>query len=106
MQLLVSLMTSLGGYMIATTALLSMTVLTLMTEFWWIEVVYRRFPMLALDHRQARGGDGEDAPRGRGGWVGWLEREKADWAEFARLPIFFSECIYLNLAMGKRDSGD
>nr|XP_019044413.1 solute carrier family 40 (iron-regulated transporter), member 1 [Kwoniella bestiolae CBS 10118]OCF23343.1 solute carrier family 40 (iron-regulated transporter), member 1 [Kwoniella bestiolae CBS 10118] len=106
--LLVSLLTSTGGYPLATIVLLGMSLVTLATEYWWIQVVYNHFPV--LERRASHTGhDGEEQgllqesenddhePLGdtqgsvtpRGIW-GKLEREKQDWLEFIRLPIFFS----------------
>lgn len=94
--MLVSLLTATVGYTITSTILLSLALITLVSEFWWIEVVYRRFPVLTSN--QARQTDDESSPvatlssseaRSRGA-VGWFERERKDWAEFIRLPIFFS----------------
>lgn len=93
-QLLVSVLTTLGGYIMATVILLCLAAVTLVTEFWWIEAVYRHFPILASDSSStvAPTSEGLSPPTSgsQPGVVAWLKREKADWAEFARLPIFYS----------------
>lgn len=76
--------------MATTIVLLSAAVLTLMTEFLWIEVVYRKFPVLATPRNRAEAS--RETSRGQG-VVRWLKGEKEDWVEFSRLPIFFSKSI-------------
>jgi hypothetical protein len=76
---------------------------TLLTEFWWIQIVYNCFPVLAQERikEQSRGNDTNDldrittAPlRASPGPLEkakrWAKRERADWADFASLPIFYS----------------
>jgi hypothetical protein len=69
--------------------LLSIAVLTLVTEFIWIEVVYRNFPVLSDD--TSRHQLSSTARSNGTGVVRWIKREKEDWLEFSRLPIFFSQ---------------
>ncbi|KAK1925025.1 Ferroporti-1 [Papiliotrema laurentii] len=88
--LFVSLLTTWRGYSFASLVLLCMALLSFAAEFWWIEVVYKRFPVLHdqfrhRDHEQREAGGAE-----RRNWRGWLEMEIKDWIEFARLPIFCS----------------
>lgn len=80
------------GYPTTTIVLLSAILLTMLTEFWWIEIVYRCFPDLATE-RVRKPAEVESETRGHGvqSALQWLRREKADWLEFSRLPIFFSE---------------
>jgi hypothetical protein len=94
-QLFVSLLTTWRGYSFASLVLLCMALLSFAAEFWWIEVVYKRFPVLHdqfrhRDHEQREAGGAE-----RRNWRGWLEMEIKDWIEFARLPIFCSESLHL-----------
>ncbi|WWC64337.1 uncharacterized protein I303_106947 [Kwoniella dejecticola CBS 10117] len=109
--LMVSLLTSLGGYPLATGVLLGFSVLTCGTEYIWIKVVYNHFPVLGhkkesfADDQEEIGlletgregeesvGDGGRTQSIRGGSRSLVERlqsEKQDWMEFIRLPIFFS----------------
>jgi iron-regulated transporter 1 len=80
-------LTTTTGYITTTILLLSAALVTLITEFLWIEVVYRKFPVLAIPRdreaasRQSTAGNGV---------MRWFKREKEDWIEFSRLPIFFS----------------
>lgn len=75
--------------------------MTAVVEYLWIQVVYTRFPILAIpDNSMVNENDGYvevgeivDADR-----VGikenlfiWAKTEMSDWSEFARLPIFCSE---------------
>ncbi|WWD03413.1 hypothetical protein V865_001465 [Kwoniella europaea PYCC6329] len=106
--LLVSLVTSTGGYPLATVLLLAMSAVTLVTEYWWIQVVYNHFPVLDRetahfshdqeelrlleednDVRDSTVQDTESST-GTGGIWKKLEMEKQSWLEFIRLPIFFS----------------
>ncbi|WVQ93477.1 hypothetical protein IAU59_000551 [Kwoniella sp. CBS 9459] len=124
--LVVSLMTSLGGYPAATGVLLGLSGLTSVTEYLWIKVVYDHFPILdrkkkapasatasASDQTEEIGlleradqeededralthagveiqDDDEDHQRAPATIRERLRREKRDWLEFIRLPIFFS----------------
>jgi iron-regulated transporter 1 len=76
---------------------------TAIAEYLWIQVVYSRFPILAshsgsvlaerasVDAEMTVGC--ENPARSLNGRVAsWLGMERADWAEFAKLPIFCSEC--------------
>jgi hypothetical protein len=106
MQLFVSLLTTTTSYLTTTTILLAISLLTLITEFYWIKVVYERFPILRAEADDKAAGlqrEGNEEmyirpetrvprrPQGWGGVVEWIQREKSDWTEFARLPIFCSE---------------
>ncbi|WVF65846.1 hypothetical protein IAT40_000583 [Kwoniella sp. CBS 6097] len=115
--LVVSLMTSLGGYPFATAILLGLSLWTSATEYLWIKVVYDHFPVLERRKAQSASASGDaDAEeiallaqdRGDGPVTNEsteragedyqepktvmerLQREKRDWVEFIRLPIFFS----------------
>ena len=90
-QLFVSVLTSTIGYIQTTLVLLSIAIVTLVTEFIWIQVVYRNFPILAVDTSNK---NSSNTTRISGpGVANWLKREKQDWAEFSRLPIFFSQFL-------------
>lgn len=90
-QLFVSVLTSTIGYIQTTLVLLSIAMVTLVTEFIWIQVVYRNFPILAMETSHK---DSSSTTRTSGtGVADWLKREKQDWAEFSRLPIFFSQSL-------------
>jgi len=90
-QLFVSVLTSTIGYIQTTLVLLTIAVVTLVTEFIWIQVVYRNFPILAMDTSNK---DSATTTRNSGpGVANWLKREQQDWAEFSRLPIFFSQSL-------------
>ncbi|WOO81090.1 Solute carrier family 40 member 1 [Vanrija pseudolonga] len=105
--LLVSFLTVMWGYEVAVAILLAFTVVTAATESVWIGVVYRCFPALSRqDHGAVEAAVGhvvaestEDgapevlviaAPTTRRTWSQWFAQEKADWAEFVRLPVFGS----------------
>jgi hypothetical protein len=64
--------------------------LTLITEFIWIEIVYRKFPILATEGKKSPTESSERGGRSSG-VVSWIKREKEDWKEFTQLPIFFSQ---------------
>ncbi len=92
MQLFVSLLTTTTGYSTATTCLLSMALFSFATEYFWIQVVFKRFPILQYEDRTPHDGrlDRCDHSKGGGGsWNAWAKQEKADWIEFSRLPIFY-----------------
>lgn len=91
-QLVVSLCTSLLSYH-PTLLLLSLWVLcTCIAEYAWIHVVHRNLPVLARPpdkhHVRLEGAEG-------GGVGGWWASQRADWAEFMRMPIFASMCCVL-----------
>jgi hypothetical protein len=87
----VSVLTTAGGYTFATMALLGMCLFSLALEFWWIEVVFERFPVLR--EKQVRNDWSANAGSDPGGLKRWAQREIADWVEFGRLPIFASESL-------------
>jgi iron-regulated transporter 1 len=89
-QLFVSILTSTIGYFRTTLVLLSVALITLITEFIWIEVVYRKFPVLGIS-RSTIGSASSAVRESAPGFIGWIKREKQDWTEFSRLPIFFSQ---------------
>ncbi|WWC91485.1 uncharacterized protein L201_006431 [Kwoniella dendrophila CBS 6074] len=112
--LVVSLLTSFTGYPIAATALLGLSVITLLTEYLWIKVVYDRFPV--LDRRHVSSDNPEEAIElleeeddgdrtieiGGGsqhiskGFVSAMQTEIREWQEFQQLPIFYSSvCMAL-----------
>nr|XP_019003201.1 solute carrier family 40 (iron-regulated transporter), member 1 [Kwoniella mangroviensis CBS 8507]OCF66662.1 solute carrier family 40 (iron-regulated transporter), member 1 [Kwoniella mangroviensis CBS 8507] len=106
--LLVSLLTSTGGYPLATTVLLGMSAASLATEYWWVQVVYNHFPVLDRETAQSSHDEEElglleedndagdsiaqdtESSNGTGGIWKRLEMEKQSWLEFIGLPIFFS----------------
>ena len=89
-QLFVSVLTSTIGYIQTTLVLLTIAVVTLVTEFIWIQVVYRNFPILAVDSSHK---DTSSMRTSVTSVTDWFKREKQDWAEFSRLPIFFSQSL-------------
>lgn len=104
--LLVSFLTVVWGYEVAVGILLAFTVVTAATESVWIGVVYRCFPALATqNHIAVEAAVGavlaesteDGAPEvlviaspERTTWSQWFAQERADWAEFVRLPVFGS----------------
>ena len=92
-----SVLTSTIGYIQTTLVLLSIAMVTLVTEFIWIQVVYRNFPILAVDSSHK---DTSSMRTSVTGVADWFKREKQDWIEFSRLPIFFSQSLlyYVNSA--------
>ncbi|ORY33734.1 Ferroporti-1 [Naematelia encephala] len=97
--LFVSLLTTFTGYIWATTTLLVLSLATLVLEYWWIQVVYRGFPVLAhpeddtADHDGSSVGQEDRTPIPKSIMdkaAAWARRERSDWAEFTRLPIFHS----------------
>ena len=97
-QLFVSVLTTTLGYSIATACLLGMAVFSFATEFWWIKLVYKRFPILKTDEDERRSATHVSEIEVRTstvtsaqGWRSWLRKEVDDWREFSRLPIFWSE---------------
>jgi iron-regulated transporter 1 len=91
----VSLLTTFYGYSVATAILLGLALSSFVAEFWWIEVVYKRFPVLQestrLDREDRPFNPVEGARRNWRGFREWGTSEIDDWAEFIRLPIFASE---------------
>lgn len=85
--LVVSLFTTVVGYPTATGILLAISLATAVTEYAWIGVVYSRFPTL---HHQLPTATAECEQAHRETWTQWLNRERDDWTEFARLPVFGS----------------
>lgn len=90
-----SLLTTISGYSIAAVCLLTMALFCYGIEYFWIEVVFKGFPILQSDED---GRPEEEIPARRQrrlgtrqNWKGCLEQEKEDWMEFSRLPIFCSE---------------
>lgn len=82
------------GYSLATTTLLGMALVSCGIEYVWIEVVFKRFPVLRLDrdsYSKDRDSAESEGRRGSQSWKAWLRQEKADWTDFTRLPIFCSE---------------
>nr|XP_019010099.1 uncharacterized protein I206_04567 [Kwoniella pini CBS 10737]OCF48880.1 hypothetical protein I206_04567 [Kwoniella pini CBS 10737] len=94
--LVVSLTTSLGGYPLATGALLGFAILSYGVEYLWIKVVYNHFPVLERNKRiipnglDAGQGEQQEAEQQPQSLSERLQSEKDDWLEFIRLPIFFS----------------
>jgi iron-regulated transporter 1 len=91
-------MTTFFGYPKATLILLGLALTTFLAEFWWIEIVYNRFPILRDNRSRGPASTLENGGRDSRVWSGesikgWLKREKADWAEFAGLPIFASKSV-------------
>jgi len=83
--------------------LLAMALISFVTEFWWIEVVFNRFPMLKEEARRKSDPEvssSDPAPSiRRKGFMEWLRSEIRDWTEFSRLPIFASKssmtCMFI-----------
>ena len=100
MQLAVSLLTTLYGYSTTLAILTGWVILTCLAEYAWVQVVYRQLPALSLapvqlQHltRAASDGSGGEAGVSRSSVARnftWFEQQKADWAEFMRMPIFAS----------------
>jgi len=93
LQLFVSLLTITLGYPGALKVLLIWDAITLVLEFWWIQVVYNCFPALHTK-KQEQQRDQEavqdnthTADIAKGTYLG-------DWAVFAAMPIFYGAfCI-------------
>ncbi len=103
-----SLLTTFGGYLFATTFLLGWVGVTFIAEWWWISVVYNRFPVLhSKDSQSARppsqeysqlSSDERPSPRPAGilqRWERFCQEEWRDWSEFIRMPIFMSRAIVI-----------
>ncbi|RSH91224.1 hypothetical protein EHS25_009523 [Saitozyma podzolica] len=96
--LFVSVLSTFGGYLFATTILLLWVAVTCAAEYFWIEVVYRRFPVLAEGEEAKALTRLPTAPTSSDSRLPsmwrqagkWWKRERGDWAEFIRLPIFAS----------------
>lgn len=96
-----SLLTTFLGYSMATVILLGLALTSFVAEFWWIEVVFNRFPVLR--DIKARGSadvleegfEDEGHAGEKKGFAVWFRREMSDWAEFIRLPIFASKSFIL-----------
>ena len=80
-----------------------MAIFSFATEFWWIKLVYKRFPILREDENERRSakqvsdiGVRTSTMTSAQGWRSWLRKEVDDWREFSRLPIFWSKrfCFY------------
>jgi iron-regulated transporter 1 len=99
-QLFVSLLTTLFGYTTATLTLLALAIGSFALEYWWIEVVFKRFPMLQNEEPSRRDNETQSpsspdiTPPQRQfsieNAMSWLRHERDDWLEFARLPVFAS----------------
>jgi iron-regulated transporter 1 len=64
-------------------------------------VVYRKFPVLSSPTSNTT----PSGTRNSGsGVLNWVKREKEDWAEFTRLPIFFSQ--YRSLLVYSSEADD
>lgn len=73
-----------------------MALFSFVTEWIWIQVVFKRFPILSGDRDERPEVESFTAfSRGAKGptrsWQTWWRREKEDCLEFSRLPIFASE---------------
>lgn len=109
--MVVSVLTYSIGYRVTVIALVAITAASAVIEFWWIQVVYDRFPMLKTDDDRKKMADtrrktllqdeeteplldSEVAPTKD--WrapakIGLVRRELASWREFAAMPVFWSE---------------
>lgn len=89
-QLAVSVLTTALGYLVTTALLLGLAVLSAVTETLWVAVVYERFSVLSdgLNHNLVAPRD--STSDGDASWTARFQQEKADWVEFARMPIFAS----------------
>lgn len=74
-----------------------MALTSFVAEFWWVEVVFNRFPLLREDRRR-RTKPQEGDPLQSKGVAEWFKREIRDWTEFSRLPIFASKARRFVLA--------
>ncbi|GAA5931985.1 uncharacterized protein JCM15063_001092 [Sporobolomyces koalae] len=104
--LFVSLLTSTVSYTFAAAVLLGFAVVSLAFEYIWIEIVYRRLPILAQPADRANNSGSEaHAPSGvssfdpkllPGKLKLRLAAERKDWITFVKAPVFFS-CLSISL---------
>lgn len=108
LQMVVSMFTMNLSYPNAAKALGLLVVCCGLLELFWIQIVYKRFPILREDEeRRGRGmiklkadaaDQDQERPTGEGGAQagdkGW-RAEASIWAEFARMPLFFGESLGL-----------
>jgi hypothetical protein len=115
--MLFSIYTAALGYTGATISLMVTSLVAMVVELWWIKVVWRRFPILAIDEEERRllkqqlaqgqhisrerAAIGLDelpneytAPQGRSGRImAIVKRDLGAWREFSKIPICYSESI-------------
>jgi len=111
--MIVSVLTYSVGYQTTKLALIGITATSFVIEFWWIQIVYNRFPALQIGEerkRRRRGSSGQDeqqqaqsnepllghpsassSPHQAQECSNLFQREWSTWREFAALPIFWSE---------------
>ena len=113
--MLFSTYTAALGYTGATISLMVTSLVAMVVELWWIKVVWRRFPILAIDEEERRllkqqlaqghhmsrerAAIGQDelpneytAPEGRSGRImAVVKRDLGAWREFSKIPICYSE---------------
>jgi len=86
----VSLLTLSFGYTKALIGLVILDGVTLFAEFWWIQVVYNRFPALHVQKKkQSSGHTSSEHGESQGGNPTQNESFWSDWIEFASMPIFY-----------------
>lgn len=89
-QLFVSLLTITCGYTKAVMGLMIVDAMTLILEFWWIQVVYNQFPALHSKKKTlGPGNDQEEGSEDQDVQAGFKKDFWSDWADFASMPIFY-----------------
>lgn len=119
--MLVSVLTYTLGYRIANHVVICMVLTALVVEFWWIQIVYERFPILRIDDerrlaarktRQIGGDDleAEQLDRDLGKHVtspprrlGQMRKELESWREFMAMPVIWS-APFGDSTLGSADS--
>lgn len=93
--LAVSGLTAGAGYAVSAAVLLALMVGTAGFEFVFLEVVYRKFAVLAQPRLAREERQEESASRRTllGHTSMMLKRQAHDWREFVSHPIFFSACL-------------
>lgn len=92
-----SLLTTAASYTFAVAFLMGFAALTLAFELWWIQVVFKKFPILAETDRPVKALTAGEAGQQTATPADAQSRPKHrilalyhDWAEFAKMPVFAS----------------
>ena len=92
--LIVSIFTTTLSYRTTAACMIVVSLVTMVFELYWIQVVYLAFPELErddvkrLEQRENSNLQSSD-PRGQA-WRDALHNQLQDWSEFVRLPVFLS----------------
>lgn len=90
--LIVSIFTTTLSYRTTAMCMIVVSLVTLVFELYWVQIVYRAFPELERDDARkfAVSMDTETVEGEETTWRESIKRQIEDWSEFVRLPVFLS----------------